>query len=148
MNSKERKQAINKVYRGYHIPGQSNLHTIKQNAVFYNTDSTPRHEITKAVVCYAIKKWGDIKFTEELRQSILLVEIALMKAQKGMAEEGTGFLTEAEKSINGTKYRRDIVQLNPEGTVWEIETDKYRSLRFKEDPEKDKIIIIKLFNES
>ena len=53
------------------------------------------------------------------------------------------FITEAEKSIKGVKYRRDIVDLT-DGTIYEIETDHRRAERFAKDPEKEDIVVVKV----
>jgi hypothetical protein len=55
---------------------------------------------------------------------------------------GHDFITEATDNRSG--LRRDIVDLN-NGFIWEIETDPKRAERFNEDPEKDKIKVIKLW---
>jgi len=56
MNKKEiwikRKQTWHK----YHIPGQSNLHKRKINAVFLSVANSKAHEFKKAEVCYDILK--------------------------------------------------------------------------------------------
>jgi len=103
-----------KIWKSYHIPGMGNLNSVKLDAIFISTANSLRHEMQKTILCYGLK----------------------MKNHR--------FITEAEKSIKGTKYRRDIVDLT-DNTIYEIETDPKRAERFKEDPETDRIEVIKLW---
>jgi hypothetical protein len=59
-----------------------------------------------------------------------------------LKELGHDFITECVNNKNG--LRRDIVDLNT-GFIYEIERSMCRAERFNDDPEKDKIKVIKLF---
>lgn len=95
MNQRERMQRIKENYNKYHIPGMTNIHRIKRNAVFISTANSLKHELKKLEICYELKK------------------------------AGKEFITEAEKnSRKGEAKRRvDIVDLVT-GDIIEVETNK------------------------
>lgn len=91
-----------KVYNSYHIPGNSPIHRIKIDCVFFNINNSEIHELAKAKVCWDIKK------------------------------RGGHFLTEAERNAKDekeNKRRVDIVDLT-ENVEMEVECDINRAKRF------------------
>lgn len=56
MNKNELALRRRKVYRSYHIPGQSHLHPRKINAVFLSPANSWLHEQAKCKVCYDLLK--------------------------------------------------------------------------------------------
>lgn len=114
MNKKLQKLIEKKNYCRYHIPGMGNLNRLKKNAIFTSAANSYEHEKAKFDKCYEL------------------------------ACKGHNFITEAEVSIKGKKYRRDIVDIS-NGCVFEIETTKERAERFNSDPDKDIIEVIKLW---
>lgn len=103
-----------KRWHSYHIPGMGNLNRVKLDAIFISVANSREHEMEKFNVCYTLKQLGH------------------------------RYITEAEKSIKGVKYRRDVVDLTT-GTIFEIETDPKRAERFKDDPETEDIKVIALW---
>ena len=90
-------------YRNYHIPGCSNINTVKVNAIFISAANSFEHEMKKCAVCYDLKS------------------------------NGGNFITEAQRNKNdekGSIRRVDVVDLTT-GLEIEIETDVKRALRFK-----------------
>ena len=69
-------------------------------------------------------------------------ELAKFNTCWKLKKQGFDFITEAAE--NKTGLRRDVVCLNT-GFIYEIETTKTRAERFKTDPMKEKIVIIKLW---
>ena len=115
MNEKEKNTHRRKVWHKYRIPGQGPLMRRKINAVFLNPTNSLEHEMAKCIQCYFIQK------------------------------QKKKFITEAEIHIEGKIYRRDIVVLDYPSEIIEIETDPKRAERFKSDPQRDNIIILKLW---
>jgi hypothetical protein len=117
MNKKERVLKEKKIWYKYHIPGQNALTArVKKNAVFISTANSLEHEFEKLRICYALKEFGH------------------------------NFITEAECSIKGVKYRRDVVDLTT-GLIYEIETDPKRAERFINDPDYNNITVIRLWRD-
>ncbi len=54
-------------YRKYHIPGTTNIHRLKLDAVFFNIHNTREHELKKAEICWEIKKSGQHFLSEAER---------------------------------------------------------------------------------
>jgi len=103
-----------KRWKSYHIPGMGNLNSVKLDAIFISAANSFKHEAEKFRICYELKC------------------------------KGHRFITEAEKSIKGVKYRRDVVDLT-EGLIYEVETDPKRAARFSVDPESKDIKVVKLW---
>ena len=116
MNKKEQVLKEKKNWMRYHIPGMGNLNRVKKNAIFISTANGYEHELAKFNICWGLKSIGH------------------------------NFLTEAEISIDGKKYRRDVVDLTT-GEVKELETDPQRAKRFKDDPQKEEITVIELWRD-
>lgn len=115
MNKKEKIMKEKKNWYKYHIPGQNALTArVKKNAIFISAANSHEHEEAKFDKCYEL------------------------------ACKGHNFITEAEVSINGTKYRRDVVDIT-DGWIYEIETDPKRAKRFEKDPQSDNIIVVELW---
>ena len=114
MNKRDKIMSEKAIYNAYHIPGMSNLHRVKKNAIMISTANSYEHELEKFNICYKLKG------------------------------QYHNFITEAEKSINGVKYRRDVVDITT-GEVYEVETDPKRAERFISDPDKDIITVVKLW---
>jgi len=98
MNQRELMLTRRKNWYNYHIPGMTNLHRIKKNAVFIRAHNSDEHEISKVKVCLSL-----------LRQ-------------------GHEFITEAERNMSKGEARTivDIINLDT-GMEIEIETNKSRA---------------------
>ncbi len=90
------------VYNSYHLPGCSNLHKRKINAVFLNPANSLKHELEKLKVCYDLQKNGSKFISEAVRN---------------------------KKDVNGKERRVDVVCLSS-GKEFEIETTAKRAERF------------------
>ena len=89
----------------YHIPNQSSIHRLKMNSTSISIANSLKHELKKLEVCYKIK------------------------------EKGHSFITEAERcklDEKGNRRRVDVVDIDT-GEEFEIEVDKRRASRFKDD---------------
>ena len=64
MNKKEIRAKIRHNWYKFHVPGCSNLHRIKRNAVFISPANSLAHEIAKLKVCYELRKTGCDFITE------------------------------------------------------------------------------------
>lgn len=64
MNDRELMQQRKKIWCSYHIPGCSNLHRLKIDAVFISAANSWEHEAAKTYVCWCLKKKG-MKFITE-----------------------------------------------------------------------------------
>lgn len=51
-------------YKKYHTPGCQNYIKRPKNAIFISPANSIEHELTKALICYDIKKQGHIFITE------------------------------------------------------------------------------------
>ena len=67
MNNKQRTQKIRETWYKYHIPHTSNLHRLKQNAIFLNTHNSKEHEDKKLDLGYDCQKQGGRFITEAER---------------------------------------------------------------------------------
>jgi hypothetical protein len=107
MNQKQAYIETNRNWHHYHIPGQSNLQTLKKNAIFISAANSIEHERKKFEICYDLKK------------------------------QGHDFITEAElnKCKDMPIIRRDIVDITT-GEVYEIETEQ-SSITHKKETQKD-----------
>lgn len=95
-------------YRSYHIPNQSNHHSIKRNAVFLSTTNGVKHEVAKALVCYMVKKYNDFKISEAIKLALNTIEEEVESFH--FLDDASEFLTEA--CMNEAKDRRiDIINL-------------------------------------
>lgn len=103
MNKRERMTKERETWYRYHLPGGTNLHRVKQNAIFISTANSLEHEILKLKICYELKKTGCSFITESVRN---------------------------QKDELGNERRVDIVDLNS-GTEFEIEMDPKRAKRFE-----------------
>jgi len=56
MNKRELNKTINHHQRQYHIPGMSNIHPRKRNALFLSPANTIEHEVGKCIVAYELLK--------------------------------------------------------------------------------------------
>ena len=68
MNEKQKLQRRKEIWHKYHVPGCSNLHSLKINAIFISTANSLKHELKKTEVCYKIKKKGNNFITEAERK--------------------------------------------------------------------------------
>lgn len=108
-------------YRQYHIPGQPSHYSVKKNAIFISNANSLKHELSKFLACYMIKKYSDVKFTKELIEGINGLANIFNIIFKDWKESHSEFITEA--CPNENKDRRvDIVNLINNDRI-EIETD-------------------------
>ena len=67
MNQRELLIKRRKVWYSFHIPGTTNLHRIKKNAVFLSAANSWEHEQRKCWICYKLKADGKEFITEAER---------------------------------------------------------------------------------
>jgi len=109
-------------YNQYHVPCCPRTHKLKKNAIFISTTNSVKHEMAKALACYMIKKWGEVKFSLEAIALLNLLDIRMAEDFEGWKENPSDFITEAVKCSDSSR-RVDVVNLNT-GDEIEIETKK------------------------
>ena len=116
MNQKQLLIQRRKKWFEYHIPGMTNLHRIKKNAVFISAANSLGHEMKKLELCYGLRKLG------------------------------REFITEAERNRKAgeARVKVDIVDLDT-GKEWEIETTKSRAKGLIEDEKVRDVEVIRLW---
>ena len=122
MNKKKQLEQ-RKIYRSYHIPGQSHLHPVKKNAVFIANNNTIRHELSKCIEAIMLKRYGDILFNDYIKKQILLIDMHITDVLfKGWVKNECDFITEAVPNEDKTR-RVDLVNIS-NGDRFEFETNK------------------------
>lgn len=114
------KMLVEKNRRKYTIPSGASYQYRAKNAI-YISPITLRHELSKCIGAYMLKKWGDIKFPEILAEQVKYlgdyVDMMMKDFPKGRAD----FITEAVPKCNKDR-RIDLVRLNDE-QWFEFETN-------------------------
>jgi len=106
----------------YHTPGCSNIIKRAKNAVFFNNNNSVRHELAKAVSSLMLGRYGDIKFSPELKKQLRIFANTISFEMSGFKKNKTNFITEAVP--NKEKDRRiDLVNID-NNTRYEFETNK------------------------
>ena len=112
-----------KIWHSYHIPGQQSRCTLKKNAIFISTGNTLRHEMAKFIGCFMIKKYGDVKFDDDLKKMILTTSVYVEeKLMKAFFKESCNYITEACPNREPNR-RVDVVNIT-NGDRFEFESLK------------------------
>jgi hypothetical protein len=122
MNKKEKEMMIEKVRKSYQVPGGSSYMFRSKNAIFISPSNSVLHEVSKAIACYQIRKWGDVRFNERISDLLRKLNIIVNETMKGFEKNPKSFISEAVPKSNKDR-RVDIVILDS-NTHLEIETDK------------------------
>ena len=104
------------------MPGCNNYVKRSKNAIYLSPGSTIRHEMSKCLGAYMLKKWGDIKFSIHVIHLLKELEMQVKKDMEGFPIENKSFITEAVPTKE--KERRvDLVRLEDDQR-FEFETSK------------------------
>ncbi len=116
------KKAIIENRKKYRIQGGQNYQLRSLNAIYISPSNSVKHELAKALGAYMIRKYGDIKFTDYIIESLDQIELDVKMAMEGFAKEKDSFITEAV--IKSQPDRRvDLVRLS-DNTRFEFECSK------------------------
>ena len=107
-------------YRKFHIPGHSNHHSIKRDAIFVSNSNTVKHELAKCLGAIMLQRYNDLKFNEEIIKALTLIDDEVNKF--GFCKSPSSFLTEACPNIKPER-RVDLVNLT-DATRYEFESLK------------------------
>jgi len=110
-----------KNYRGYHTPGQSKFKQRAKNAIYISNANSFLHEITKSTIALILHKYGDFNFTDEVKDALKALDVAVNYSIKDWKEDPNLIVTEAVPNGDG-KRRVDIVNCTKDDR-WEVETD-------------------------
>lgn len=106
--------------RKYTIPGGNNYQLRSKNAIYISPSNSLRHELAKCVAAYMLRKWGDIKFEDDLTFLLKEVEDYVELLMKGFPKSKADFISEAVPKKDRNR-RIDLVRLDDD--VWfEFET--------------------------
>ncbi len=119
MNKEQQEEENN---RNYKAQGCASHQRRPKNAIFINSRTTIRHEISKSIGGIMLSKYGDIKFTEYLVLLIKCLEKEIKEIMKDFPKEKASFITECVP-LDNPKRRIDLLRLLDE-TPFELETDK------------------------
>jgi hypothetical protein len=110
----------------YRIPSGASYQLRSKDAVYFGKNESVKHIISKCLGAYMIKKYGDVKFTNELIESIKSVENEVNETFKDWTiKNKDSFITEAV--IKKIPDRRvDLVRLS-DNTHFEFELKKTES---------------------
>lgn len=110
---------VNSNHRKYHIPGNSNQHHPKKNAVTFSKTESFEHILGKTIASAMISKYGDVKWSDKLNDLITKISIHLEKTlMKDFIKSHHDFINEASPNDN-PKREIDVVDLNT-NTKFEI----------------------------
>ncbi len=141
INFKKKETLKEDIERSYHVPGMPNYARRKRNAVFFGSASI-KHELTKALICLLLNKYGDIKLSQLSLNAINTLSQSIEFDMKDFETNKAEFITECVPNKQPDK-RRDVVNIT-NGTIYEIETNKKRAQRFKDDKDTDIIIVVEV----
>ena len=122
MNKKETKSQEELNRSLYRIPSGASYQLRSKNAVYLASNNTVRHELAKTLGAYMLIRFGDIKFNDEIKSLLRLIEIEVEALMQGFIEEKSSFITEAVPKKEESR-RVDLVRLK-DGTRFEFETNK------------------------
>ena len=106
--------------RKYHTIGIPNSLRAK-NAVFISTQNSLKHELAKLLGGYMVRKYGDIKFNEDILLCLLALENCVNDSLEGFPKNPKNFITEA--CPNEEKDRRVDLVILEDNTRIEFESD-------------------------
>ena len=115
----------------YTIPSGSAFQLRSRNAIYLSPTNTVKHELSKMIGGYMIRKWGEIKFDKELIDMIDVIDVYIKELMKDFTKNKGSFITEAvpklktlkEKGVTDKNRRIDLVHLDT-NDWWEWETNK------------------------
>ena len=126
---KKKKSDVNR--NKYTIPGGAAYQLRSKNALYVSPANTPKHELSKCIIGYMLRKKGDFKFSDKLINLISEVDKEIKKIMKPFPKGRVDFISEAvpktatlkEKGVAKKDRRVDLVNLETNDWI-EIETNK------------------------
>ena len=107
--------------RLYHTTGCSKFIRRSKNAVYFNSGSSTKHELAKAVGGLMLLRWGDINFEEEILEKLEELSEEIDKAMLLFPRQKANFITEAVPNNEGSR-RVDLVNID-DNTRYEFESN-------------------------
>lgn len=108
-------------WKKYHIPAHSEIYRIKRNAIFINNHNTIHHELFKSLAAIVIHRFGDIKITKDLIESVKSLSKLIELIMKDFEKDHVSFITECVPNEDPDR-RIDLVNLKS-NTRYEFERD-------------------------
>lgn len=116
------KAEINKIRRKYMIPGGAAYQIRTLNAIHISTSTSLKHELAKCIGAYMIRKYGDIKLSDQAVQLLGILCDRIRLDLHDFPKNPKNFITEAIPKRDKDR-RVDLVLLEDE-TWYEFETNK------------------------
>jgi len=120
MNKKEKIQNTEENRKLYRIPSGANYQLRSRNAIYISPSNSLRHELSKCIGAYMLRKWGDIKFEPIISDLLKLLEKDINAIMKEFTKNKANFITEAVPKKEPER-RVDLVKLE-DNTRFEFET--------------------------
>lgn len=118
----KKKRLIDENRNLYKIPGGANYQLRTKNAIHISPACSIKHEIAKCLGAYMIRKWGDVKFNQDILNALEVLDLAANAQMYDWPKIKGSFITEAV--IKKQPDRRvDLVVLD-DNTHIEFETSK------------------------
>ncbi len=106
----------------YRIPSGASYQLRVRNAVYLNPTNTLRHEISKCIGAYLLKKIGDIpQFNNNVRSLMKYLQKEINELINDFPKQNCDFITEAVAKKEVPERRVDLVRLS-DNTRFEFET--------------------------
>ena len=106
----------------YTIPSGANFQYRSKNAIYISPNNTIKHEMAKCVGAYMLRKWGDIRWSDEVNEQLSMLQKTILKEMKEFSIQRQDFITEAVPKDDKNR-RVDLVGLK-DRTHYEWETNK------------------------
>lgn len=119
MNKKNKRSEDNR--KKYIIPGGSSYQIRSKNAIHISPSNSIRHELSKCVASYMLRKWGDIKFDEGLLVALKQLEGEVKRVMEGFPKEKSDFITECVPKL---KTMKEIGIVNKNRRIDLVDLDK------------------------
>jgi len=121
MNKRNTKKEIEKNRRKYTIPSGANYQLRSVGAVYTSPSNSTKHEVAKLIAALQLRKFGDVRFTQDMIDALNLLSEAVEAATKDFPKSTATFITEAVPKLEPER-RVDLVRLEDD-MRFEIETN-------------------------
>lgn len=138
-------EAEEATHRRYHIPGCERYQRRTKSTVVYAANNTTLHELSKALGGLMLHKWGDVKFTSEVKEKLKELSRAVDQAYAGSPKVRKAFITECvpndERTPEGKERRVDLLRLEDDYR-YEFEVSDHKQHKDVERGERTVTILI------
>ena len=87
MNKAERKKVSEQNRKLYKIPSGANYQLRSKNAIYISPTNSLRHELAKTIGAYMLRKYGDIKFSEQIGKCLYCFSKIVTESMKDFPKE-------------------------------------------------------------